>query len=493
MAHRVSRHRAALAAVLVGLAVLGVGLLTWTAGMRTGANGFVNADRPSINAHNSPAVAVDPARPRMIAAANRIDTPEMSCAVARSTNGGTSWQPVELPLPPDAPNCYWPDVAFTDDGRLLVLYTATGGTYNRPLGVWLQAFTADGAPEGGPVPIAGEAAFHARIAAGDGRILVTWVQAGVASVDRPLGFAPEPNPIVVAGSTDGGRTFADPVAVSEAGRRVVQPSVVIGPHDRVLVGALDLGDDRVDYEALHDGRGGPPEDDRWRVVTWASTDGGSAFDSAVAAADELVIPERVIVEFAPTPGFAADPSTGRLYATWDAGRGDDRDVFLAWSDDHGATWSAPVGVAPRPRAQFLPAVAVAPDGRVDVVFYDRSGDPDDLLAEVVLASSRDRGASFDTLTISDRAFDSGIGVGSHQGIPVLSSQLAVAAQSRSSIAFWADTRNGDRTTNVQDLAVALVDHGRAWSPRWEAVGLGAAIIALGAAFLASGCQRRATR
>lgn len=489
MADRLTGLLAALA--LAGVAVLAVGLLSWTEGMRTGANGFVNSDRPSINAHNSPAVAVDPARPRVLAAANRIDTPETSCAVSRSANGGATWHPLDLPLPPQAPNCYWPDVAFTADGRLLVLYTATGGTFNRPVGLWLQAFDAEGSPDGDVVAIAGEAAFQARLAVQDDRVLVTWVQAGVASVERPLGLAPEPNPIVVAYSTDRGRTFGEPAEVSEPGRRVVQPSLVTGPGGRVLVGALDLDNDRLDYEAGHDGQGGPPEDGHWEVVTWGSTDGGSTFGPAVVVSDELVIPQRIIVEFAPAPSFARDPSSGRLYATWDAGRGDDRGVFLAWSDDGGAPWSSPARVASRPSAQFLPAVAVAPDGRVDVVFYDRSGDLDDVMAEVVLATSGDAGASFDTLTISDRAFDSRIGLGSHQGIPVLSSQLALVADVGSSTAFWADTRHGDPTTNVQDLAVALVDHGRVWSPRWAALVVGAALVALSGAFLVRGRRRRA--
>lgn len=466
-------------AAAVATAVLGVTLVVAGAAlpserMRTGANGFVNNDRPSLNAHNSPAVAADPTRPRVLAAASRIDTPQTSCAVARSENGGVSWEPLDLPLAAGAPNCYFPDVAFDGAGRLLVVYTATGGPFNRPVGVWLQAFDREGGPDGPAVRVAGQSAFQARLAVRDERVLVAWVQAGPASFDRALGLAPEPNPLVLARSEDGGRTFSDASAISEPARRVVQPSVVVGPDDHVLVGALDLGDDNLDYEAAHDGRGGPPADGHWGVVTWTSTDGGATFGPAAVVDDGLVIPQRIIVEFAPTPGFARVGS--RIYATWDAGRGDDRDVFLSRSDDDGATWSPAVRVAPRPQAQFLPAVDVAPDGRVDLVFYDRSGDPDDVLTEVVLASSRDGGASFATLTVSDRPFDSTIGLGSLQGIPVLSSQLAVVAQADSSAAFWADTRHGDVTTNVQDLAVALVEQGRAAPvPRTALVGGGAAL------------------
>lgn len=473
------RALVAMAAIVLGLAAVVGAVRTGPREMRTGPNGFVNSDRPSINAHNSPAAATDPTRPRVLATVNRIDSPEFSCALARSDNGGASWEPLEIPLPADAPNCYWPDVAFDDSGRLLVLFSATGGRFNRPVGVWLQAFDREGIPEGHAVRVAGESAFQARLAVRAQRVLATWVQAGPASLERPLGLAPEPNPVVVAVSADGGRAFGQPVELAQPRRLAVQPSLVTGPDGLVIVGALDLGGDRLDYEALHDGRGGPPAEGHWRIITWASADGGATFGAPVVVSDTLVIPQRIIVEFAPTPGFARDPVTGRVYATWDAGRGDDRGVFVSWSDDGGDTWSPPSRVAERARSQFLPAVAVAPDGRVDILFYDRSADPDDVLAEVVLASSGDGGASFSTLTVSDRSFDSGIGLGSHQGLPVLATQLAVVSDEQTSAAFWADTRHGDLVTNVQDLAVALVEHGGTPRPRWWLVALGTALVAYG--------------
>ncbi|MDP1804164.1 MAG: hypothetical protein Q8K72_03270, partial [Acidimicrobiales bacterium] len=96
-----------------------------------------------INAHNSPSVAVDPERPAAVALADRIDTPRFSCSVSVSTNSGDSWRPLTLPLPEDAPNCHQPDVAYGAGGELLVLFTATGGRFNQPVGVWLQRFAGE--------------------------------------------------------------------------------------------------------------------------------------------------------------------------------------------------------------------------------------------------------------------------------------------------------------------------------------------------------------
>lgn len=479
-----TKAAAGVAAAVLGAALLVFGLRATPAALHAGSPGFVNADRPGLNAHNSPAVA---ASGSTIALADRIDTPRFSCSVSLSTTAGVTWKPLSLPLPADAPNCHQPDVAFDPDGHLVVLYTATGGRFNQPVGVWLQRFDGE-APAGPAVRVAPAEAFHARLALDGTRIWVTWVQADGAG-DKPLGFAPGPNFVLLARSDDGGRTFGPPVRVSEPSRRAVQPTpVVVG--DRLVVGALDLADDTLDYEATHGGQGGPPPDGPWRVVAWSSTDGGATFGPAVAVADNLVIPQRIIVNLAPAPSFAADPAhRGRVYASWDAGRGDGRDVFLARSDDGGATWSAPVAVAPRPRGQFLPAVGVAPDGRVDVVFYDRSADPADVMAQVTLASSTDGGRTFRTAKVSDAPFDTRIGFGSLQGIPLLGSQLAVLSQPGRTVGFWSDTGRGSVDTNVQDLATAAVDVAAGGGRRPLPVVVGALLLGLGGGLVVLGRLR----
>jgi hypothetical protein len=49
-------------------------------------------------------------------------------------------------------------------------------------------------------------------------------------------------------------------------------------------------------------------------------------------------------------------------------------VFITWSDDRGATWSAPTAIAPAVPAtglkRFWPTVSVRPDGAVDVVYME---------------------------------------------------------------------------------------------------------------------------
>jgi hypothetical protein len=442
---------------------------------------FFNFDRPGLNAHNTPSAALDPARPEVTAVADRIDTPAFSCSLSLSANGGVTWRPVDVPLPPDAPNCYWPAIGFDGDGRLLVLYTATGGRFNLPVGVWLQRFR-DGAPDGPAVPVAGGEAFHAHMAVRGSEVVVAYVQAGPAVVEQGVGFPPGPNPLTVVRSGDGGATFSAPTAISGPTERAVLPSVVFGPGGQVLVGALDMVDDVDDYEGRHGGQGGEPVDARWRVLAYRSGDGGGSF-SAAAPVAAVEIPQRIIVNLGPAPGFAWDRAGDRLYATWDAGRGDGRDVFLATSDDGGATWSAPRAVAPRRGTQQLPAVAVGPGGRVDVLFYDRSADPRDRRTEVALSSSWDGGRSFTTGTVSRVAFDSGIGFGSAQGIPLLGSRLATLAVDGGALAFWADTRRATEDNNAQELALAQVRVDEGGDRRWALAGAGGVLAAGGATVL----------
>lgn len=462
----------------IGFVLLAFGVSAKPPELRASAQAFFNFDRPGINAHNSPAVAADPNLPRTVALVDRIDTPLFGCSVSLSRDLGENWVPVEVPLPADAPNCWWPDVGFDDNGRMLVLYTSTGGRNNLPVGVWLQAYDAD-TPDGPPVRIAGSEAFHAHMAVEGPSVLVAYVQATPDNVEKGMGFTAGPNPIMAVRSADGGRTFSPPVRVSEPGRRVVAPNVVLGPGGTAVVAALDLGDDVADYEATHGGQGGAPDDSRWAIVAYRSGDGGASFAPARAIGANLVPSQRLIVNLAPVPGLARDTTTGRVYASWDAGRADRRDVFVASSGDDGATWSKPVAVVRRDGTQSLPAVGVAPDGRVDVVFYDRSKDPLDAKTEVAMASSWDEGATFTTATVSDREFDSRLGYGSTQGIPVLSSQLAVLSSPGLALTFWSDTRRATIDDNATELAEAVVRTAESAGRRWVVALLGLAVLAGG--------------
>lgn len=475
--------------VALGLAVVVIGLATGGPRLRTTAFAFLSTDpRPSITAHNSPAAARRPGDPSTMVVADKLDSPDIGCTVTLSTNGGTDWDAADL-VAPAGSACFWPDPAFAGDGTLLVLYTAMGDNFNDSNGVFLQRY-AEGRPSGAPTRVAGPRSFHARLATAGDTVLATWLsvpdavpfQAGSAATSK----------VVLAVSTDGGRSFGDPVTVSRPGELLVQPTVVVGTGGEVVVGALDLGADVLDFESRHEGQAGAPYDGRWHVVTYTSSDGGATFGPGAVVAD-VVPPQRIYPDVgSPAPGFAVDPRRGRMYATWDSGRGDGRDVFLARSEDAGRSWDRPTQFV-RESSQTLPAVAVAPGGRVDLLFYDRSRDPTDVQTEPVLASSWDGGRTFTSRSVSNRTFDSRIGFGSLQGLASLGQQLAVLSEDGRAVAFWSDTRKGTIDDNNQELAVALVDVDRRGSRRWPLVVGGALVVAAGAVVAAWGGRQPSAR
>ena len=442
----------AVVALAAGVAVVLLGLRGGSTTLRPRPSQPVTeTPQQSIDVNTSPVAAVDPRRPEVMAVAGRVDAPRLNCTVAVTTTGGDAWRALDLPRAPGADNCFWPQVAFDGDGNLLVLYTPTGGQFNLPLALWLQRFSPELAPDGPPIRVAGALSFQPRLAVDGRRVLVAWIAATEERATKSLGFGAPPNPIVLARSEDGGRTFGAPVTVSEPNRLAVQPTLLAGPGGQVVIGALDLVDDRSTYQTAHEGRPGPPPAGPWRLVLWRSGDGGVTFGPAATVADGVVPAQRVLIDLAPAPAFALDPARGRAYAASETGR----DVMVSRSDDAGATWSPGRRLGPAAGGQFLPGVAVAPDGRVDVAYYDRSRDPGDVLAEVVLASSPDGGKSFTTEILSER-FDSI--VGSFNGDDVmLGSHLAVIAQPHTATIVWPDTTRGNRTTNVVDLVSSTVE------------------------------------
>ena len=117
-----------------------------------------------------------------------------------------------------------------------------------------------------------------------------------------------------------------------------------------------------------------------------------------------------------------DPKSNRLYVTWTDYRNGDIDVFLATSSDRGKHWSEPIRVNNDPihngAEQFFQWLALDPvDGSVNVVFYDRRGDPQGRKQIVVLARSTDAGRTFSNYAWTDEPFQvNGVFFGDYNGL-----------------------------------------------------------------------------
>lgn len=455
-------------AVVGGLAVIGAAVLL-VGGPRDGppSNVFVN-EPGHVHSHNTPSVARNPTDPDNVVLVHRLDRPAFDAVLSWSTDGGQSWQATALPLPADRDRPYGPDAAFGPDGTLYVTYVNLTGQGNTPETLWLVRSEDGGRSVSEPVEVAGELALQSRVAVDpDGVVHVTWLQA----TDVALLAITRPPVVLAARSTDGGATFTEPVAVSDPDReRIGAASPVVDADGDVVVLYQDFRDNRRDFQNLE----GPPWDGPSALVLSRSEDGGATFSAGVELEDGVIGTRRFLVFLPEFPSLAGGPE-GELYAAWTDGRHGDEDVLLRRSDDGGRSWSAAVRVNDNPRGdgtdQYLPRVAVAPDGRLDVLYYDRSQDPANTMMHTTLASSTDGGTTFRYQQVSTQAFDARVGpvAGPHLP-PDLGSRLGLVSDADRVLAAWTDTRLGDEASARQDVVVAeIVDPAGGGTP-WAALG-----------------------
>ena len=497
----------ALVAAGVGAIIVSTSYDTPREAVALGDNLAINdgASNPTdLSANNSPALVRNPVEQENLVAANKIDSPAYSCSLNVSFDGGGRWTPVGIPAPRgEEPKCYAPDAAFSADGTLYVSYVTLKGRANAPNNVWITRSTDGGKTLSAPVraPL-GARAFQVRLTAdptASKRIFLTWLKADELGLYT---FSNTGNPIMAIRSDDGGVNWTEPARVSSAKReRVVAPSPAAGTKSGELnVLYLDLGDDVLDYGGGHRGRGGAPYDGDWQLVLARSTDNGATWKESVVE-DQLTPTERFIVFTPPYPSLAVDEDSGNLYAAFQDGRNGDADVMLWTLPGGDGSWRGPERVNDTPTgddtAQYLPKLAVAPNGRLDVLYYDRRADRTNVLNEVSLQSSFDEGKTFGPrVEVSDRAFSSRIGFGLERGLPDLGTRLGLLSTDRRAYAAWTDTRGGSVRTAKQDIGRGVVgfnDPPRLSSTTETLLRLGGIVLILGGIAVAVAAVARRRR
>ena len=466
----------------------------------------VGATKPEdVNAHNSPTLARNPVRPANLAASSRIDTPFFSCGLHVSSDEGRSWTQTSIPAPKGAEaKCFAPDVAFAADGTLYFSFVTLKGRGNVPNATWISKSDDGGKTLSKPVKVLGPLAFQVRLAADPAnpdRLYMTWLQG--SDVGR-LQFAEPGNPIRAIRSDDGGRSWGRAATVSDSARaRVITPSPVVGRDGKLYVLYLDIGEDTLDYAAGHGGRGGPPYDGAFELVLARSPDQGRSWEESVVDRRLRAI-SRFIVFIPPFPSVTVGRD-GRVYAAFHDMRLGDPDVLL-WSRGPGeSSWQGPTRVNDTKQrdgtSQYMPKLSVAPNGRLDVLYYDRRADRRrNVMNEVSLQSSFDAGRSFGpSLRLSSRPFDSRIGFAAKEGLPDLGSRLGLLSDDRGALGVWTDTRSGTPATQKQDIARGRVaftssaERSKANERRLRYGGLGLGVVGLALLALwirARGAQQR---
>lgn len=413
-------------------------------------------------ANNSPVLVADPNEPRFLVIANRLDAPDFGCALQVSGNGGRGWVSVQTirELPEGVEKCYAPEVAFDSSGTLYYLFVGLAGPGNEPIGVFLTTSTDRGRTFSSARRVLGPLNFGVRMVIDQsmgsrGRMHLAWLH---ATSDPPLGgLGPPPNPIMAAYSDDGGETFSTPIQVSDPDRdRVLAPVLTLAPDHQVYVAYYDLKEDVIDYRGLE----GSTWPGTWSLVIASSVDGGQGFGRGVVIDDGVRPHERVLLAFTMPPPALTAGSDGELCAAWTDARTGDADALLRCSDDRGETWNSPVRLNDDPtgtgRSQYLPRLDIAPDGRVDAIFYDRRDDPENVLNSVSYTFSVDDGASFaPNVTVTEDPSNSQIGQrylgDAAKGLVEFGSRVALLSLPDKAIAAWTDTRNSSGLGTGQSL------------------------------------------
>ena len=316
-------------------------------------------------------------------------------------------------------------------------------------------------------------------------VYVAWIQSSMGEKARSM----------CAASTDGGRTFGPAVDLAEAeAQGGYEPRPAVTP-DGVVHAVYPGGG-----FAPQGPPGAPTPEALVRPIFYRqSTDKGRTWSPPVVIDQGSAGFSHNRKQF-----LAADPTSGNLYLTWYGnaktrpGAEDDNEIFVRTSRDGGATWSDRVTVnddAASPNVQhYDPGISIAPNGRVDIAWYDFRNSPmpeiqlaaapfnNSGMTDIYYASSSDQGRSFgQNIRISDRTADRRFGVWSNN---VHSHFNVGIASANDGVYFaWQDTRNSNSIANSEDVYFAslLLDapgvsvEDDSGVPGWALTGAGVAV------------------
>lgn len=201
------------------------------------------------------------------------------------------------------------------------------------------------------------------------------------------------------------------------------------------------------------------------IVVARSSDGGATWTASQAG----VAAAPGVKSGGGFPRLAVDPRSGALYLVYQGATSAGTNISFQRSMDHGTTWSSPITVNDDPPGTGVPhdtpQVFVAPGGRVDVVWLDlRNSYPTPTSAkasgqgDIYYASSSDGGLSFSAnRRITDRTIDMNAGLIGRIGSYTWYGPAEAAMGSGRLLLAWGDPRLGDVDTDTQDLYLAHVD------------------------------------
>ena len=448
----------------------------------------VSTNPDPTRAHSTPQIARSPKTGMLVIADSEART-KQTVDVYRSADDGRSWSPGGDPMlkpwtaaSSNADSNINHSMTYDRNGVLYIAFQANDPRFNpipkidRPVHVFLAKSTDDGAtfstvpvyeaPEAPEADRGLKRNYRPWVAVDPNEprfVYVSWMQ--FHTNDEPVSSG---NKALITASSDGGRSFEKPYSLREGdpqGSYEARPSV----DGKGVVHAVFAGRGRVP-PATDPSAPAPPPPIR-NVLYRSSADHGKTWTQA-----KEIEQGNAGFAFNRKWGLRADPGSDTLYVVW-YGTPDpratrpsaDRDIYMRVSYDSGRTWSDRKlvnGDADLANVQhYDPAISLAPNGRLDVVWYDGRHSPTPEVdtpsgnaggfQDVYYRYSLDGGRTFsEEIRITDRMIDRSYGVWSNNNH--VHAPIGIVSTNDAAYITWQDSRNGTNAGSADDTYFASV-------------------------------------
>ncbi len=367
-----------------------------------------------------------------------IGMPASPLGISFTLDGGLTWSDRQLSVPkhpvlgtPDdnlaLTSIFDPYIDSDPSGNIYAGYIANAG-YSTPNGIYIERSQNKGNSWSGPTTIS----FNLRATSpadpgyryndrpdmtvdGSANVLVVWIKdVGMTTPASDTYFARSGPPGLPGPASPTGLDFTGASAGSVAPKTVNDnpngtdwanvPDVVVASDGTIYVSWINVD---VTNPLVKPGM----------LMLDRSSDGGVTFGTDRQVRSITALPKWLHTSLGATdawsgsyPVIGVSPTNpAEVYMTYAAvgTGGDEGDIFFIRSTDRGGTWSAPIRVNGDTTAndQFHPVMAVAPNGRIDLAWYDKRNSANDDRWDVYLATSWNGGRSFGpNIRISDQTF-----------------------------------------------------------------------------------------
>jgi len=256
-------------------------------------------------------------------------------------------------------------------------------------------------------------------------------------------------------STDGGETWSLPRPVSPT------YSHILGEEKRRIVQGSNpkVGRDGTLYVAYYDSLDDGPWDGLFAPTIVKSMDGGRSFT------------KPIYIDYLPEMDYELPPTLFRAWVSMMpqidigpnrevylvvAAKPDDSDIFFYRSLNGGESWSTGkrLNDDKTNRDQFIPAIAVSPNGTIHVSWADRRDDPKDIEYHIYYTKSSDRGEKWmENTRVTDYPSNPNYGLYLYIG-----DYFSIAATDEEVYVSWTDTRLGRPYSPNMKIGFARTRH-----------------------------------